>query len=83
MGWKLDEPREPQGGSPAPNTETICIQGLGLPWEVVPGEDTPLTSDGMGNSGLPSAQASPPPPTLNPRQGWGFKEAPDHPQDGI
>lgn len=69
MGWKVDEPREPQGGSPAPNTETICIQGLRLPWEVVPGEDTPLTSDRMGNPGLPVPRPAHPHPPPTPGGG--------------
>lgn len=84
MGWEVDEPGEPQGGwLPSTNTQnTGYVQGLRPSWEVVPGEDTPLTPDKMGHSGLPVPR---PAPLRPPPRGWGvgFKEAPDHPQDGI
>lgn len=44
---------EPQGVSPAQNTESLLQRGDQAPLVIVPGEDIPLGSDRMGNSGLP------------------------------
>lgn len=67
MSWGADEPQRTPGWPPSTKYRKPTADRVsGPPLEVLPGEDTPLTS---GRRGLPV----PRPPTP---AGWGFKEAP-------
>lgn len=77
MSWGVDEKGEPRGVSPTQTTGRHLQSRLGTPWGSRPGK-TPRRRPPMGRA--PRACRCPGQP---PGRGWGFKEAPDPPQDGI